>query len=187
MFKLLTKGLSFNKKEAINQPKKNEVDSEQKPTSFSKNLDFFNVEKDKHIVLQTEKKVPVDIVEDPVKSIQLVDLSTKLQVKTFRKTNKISVEGTDVPFPVQTFENLNLKQFILKNMTEFKLPTPIQMQAIPIVLKERDILACAPTGSGKTLAFAIPILHMLAKPQKGGFRAVIISPTRELAQQVIIF
>lgn len=51
-------------------------------------------------------------------------------------------------------------------------------------LANRDILACAPTGSGKTLAFSIPILHHLKAPQKGGFRAVIVSPTRELAQQI---
>lgn len=45
-------------------------------------------------------------------------------------------------------------------------------------------MACAPTGSGKTLAFACPILHALGDPQKVGYRAIIVSPTRELAQQI---
>jgi ATP-dependent RNA helicase DDX52/ROK1 len=59
------------------------------------------------------------------------------------------------------------------------------MQSIPIIMHSRDILACAPTGSGKTLAFSIPILHDLKKPEKSvGFRALIISPTRELAHQI---
>lgn len=51
-------------------------------------------------------------------------------------------------------------------------------------MHNRDVIACAPTGSGKTLAFSIPILHDLKSPEKGGFRALILSPTRELAQQI---
>ena len=65
----------------------------------------------------------------------------------------------------------------------YTTPTPIQMQAIPLMLKKREILACAPTGSGKTAAFLVPIIHWLGSPQKKGFRAVIVSPTRELANQ----
>lgn len=57
------------------------------------------------------------------------------------------------------------------------------MQAIPLMLKERQVLACAPTGSGKTAAFLIPIIHHLKRPRNKGFRAVVVSPTRELATQ----
>lgn len=49
----------------------------------------------------------------------------------------------------------------------------------------REVLACAPTGSGKTLAFCLPLLAHLQQPANRGFRAVIISPTRELASQVL--
>lgn len=52
------------------------------------------------------------------------------------------------------------------------------------MLKGRDLMAMAPTGSGKTLAYIIPMLHDLKGPEKIGYRALIISPTRELAQQV---
>lgn len=52
------------------------------------------------------------------------------------------------------------------------------------MLKGRDLMAMAPTGSGKTLAYIMPILHDLKGPEKIGYRALIISPTRELAQQV---
>jgi hypothetical protein len=57
------------------------------------------------------------------------------------------------------------------------------MQAIPLMLMKRELLACAPTGSGKTAAFLVPIIHCLGSPQRKGFRAVIVSPTRELANQ----
>jgi len=82
----------------------------------------------------------------------------------------------------QTF---NLKEELINNIRArgYEAPTPIQMQAIPLMMKRREILACAPTGSGKTAAFLVPVIHALGGPQKKGFRAVIVSPTRELANQ----
>jgi ATP-dependent RNA helicase RhlE len=90
-----------------------------------------------------------------------------------------------------TFENLNLIEPILRALkTEgYTTPTPIQQQAIPIVLKHRDLLGCAQTGTGKTAAFAIPILQHLYqdrqqhKEQKA-IKALILTPTRELAIQI---
>ncbi|WP_299824046.1 DEAD/DEAH box helicase [uncultured Pontibacter sp.] len=88
-----------------------------------------------------------------------------------------------------TFENLNLIEPILKALkTEgYTTPTPIQAQAIPYILQQRDILGCAQTGTGKTAAFSIPILQLLhAQPQNGPkkIRALILTPTRELAIQI---
>ena len=88
-----------------------------------------------------------------------------------------------------TFENLNLIEPILKALkTEgYTKPTPIQAQAIPYILEKRDILGCAQTGTGKTAAFSIPILQLLhAQPQNGPrkIRALILTPTRELAIQI---
>ena len=62
--------------------------------------------------------------------------------------------------------------------------TPIQDQAIPLILNDKDLLACAQTGTGKTAAFVIPMLHLLAERKTTGVRAVIICPTRELAVQI---
>ena len=63
--------------------------------------------------------------------------------------------------------------------------TPIQVQAIPLVMGGRDLIACAQTGTGKTAAFLIPVLHhILSSPPKAGIRALIIVPTRELAMQI---
>jgi superfamily II DNA/RNA helicase len=69
---------------------------------------------------------------------------------------------------------------------QFTVPTPIQQQSIPLVLKRFDLLATAQTGTGKTAAFMLPILHQLLKEpeQNGQVRALILAPTRELAQQV---
>jgi ATP-dependent RNA helicase RhlE len=85
------------------------------------------------------------------------------------------------------FKDLNLVEPILKALNEqgYNNPTPIQAQAIPLLLSGRDLLGCAQTGTGKTAAFAIPILQTLSKKTSTrGIKAVILTPTRELAIQV---
>ncbi len=68
----------------------------------------------------------------------------------------------------------------------YTIPTPIQQQAIPLVLQRKDLLGCAQTGTGKTAAFAIPILQILheQKPMAPGIKVLILTPTRELAIQI---
>jgi ATP-dependent RNA helicase RhlE len=92
-----------------------------------------------------------------------------------------------------TFDELKLAPAILKAVREqgYEIPTPIQAQAIPAVLEGHDLLAGAQTGTGKTAAFTLPMLHKLtmarsAKNKFGGFgiRALVLTPTRELAAQV---
>jgi ATP-dependent RNA helicase RhlE len=89
------------------------------------------------------------------------------------------------------FENLNLIEPVLKALrTEgYTNPTPIQEKAIPVILQRKDLLGCAQTGTGKTAAFAIPILQILHAEQnqitaKKSIRALILTPTRELAIQI---
>uniref|UniRef100_A0A667Y8G4 Probable ATP-dependent RNA helicase DDX52 n=1 Tax=Myripristis murdjan TaxID=586833 RepID=A0A667Y8G4_9TELE len=111
------------------------------------------------------------------------------KVNRIRAKNRINVHGCDVPDPVCTFDELQadygLHPRLLHNLRDAGLnsPTAIQMQAIPLMMHGRELLACAPTGSGKTLAFCLPLLAHLKQPANRGFRAVIISPTRELASQ----
>jgi ATP-dependent RNA helicase RhlE len=90
-----------------------------------------------------------------------------------------------------TFNNLGLIQPILEALEEkgYTQPTPIQEQAIPILLKRRDLLGCAQTGTGKTAAFAIPIIQLIEqnKDDQAGKRkvkALVVTPTRELAIQI---
>jgi ATP-dependent RNA helicase RhlE len=85
------------------------------------------------------------------------------------------------------FTALKLHPDLLRGIRElgFTRPTPIQADAIPPALEGRDVLACAQTGSGKTAAFLLPILHrLLAKPRRTT-RALIVTPTRELAAQIL--
>ena len=91
------------------------------------------------------------------------------------------------------FDELNLAPAILKAVREqgYEIPTPIQAQAIPAVLQGQDLLAGAQTGTGKTAAFMLPILHKLSMNRSvqnrfggTGIRALILTPTRELAAQV---
>jgi ATP-dependent RNA helicase RhlE len=88
------------------------------------------------------------------------------------------------------FESLNIIEPILKSLKEegYTIPTPIQVQAIPIVLQGTDLIGCAQTGTGKTAAFAVPILQLLSKnksfDRKKKIRSLIITPTRELAIQI---
>lgn len=90
-----------------------------------------------------------------------------------------------------SFEKLNLIAPILKALqTEgYTNPTPIQEQAIPVILQKKDLLGCAQTGTGKTAAFAIPILQILygeklSVPGTRKIRTLILTPTRELAVQI---
>jgi ATP-dependent RNA helicase RhlE len=88
------------------------------------------------------------------------------------------------------FHSLNIIEPILKSLQEegYTTPTPVQEQAIPIVLQGTDLLGCAQTGTGKTAAFAIPILQLLganhANEKRRKIRSLIVTPTRELAIQI---
>ncbi len=87
-----------------------------------------------------------------------------------------------------SFETLGLAPELLRAVTEhgYTQPTPIQLQAIPMVLAGHDLLAAAQTGTGKTAAFTLPLLNMLSKVQHHGKtpRVLVLVPTRELAAQV---
>ena len=85
------------------------------------------------------------------------------------------------------FSSIKLHPSLQKGLKElgFQRPTPIQAEAIPAALEGRDILACAMTGSGKTAAFVLPILHQLIDRSRGKTRALVVTPTRELAAQIL--
>ncbi|MCA8962866.1 MAG: DEAD/DEAH box helicase, partial [Planctomycetes bacterium] len=87
-----------------------------------------------------------------------------------------------------SFETLDLTPPILRALDEegYDSPTPIQQQAIPVVLDGRDLLALAQTGTGKTAAFSVPLLEILAEERvaQRPLRALVLTPTRELALQV---
>ncbi|XP_058800275.1 probable ATP-dependent RNA helicase DDX52 [Phymastichus coffea] len=161
--------------------KHDDNDENEKPKNVLTLLDGISAVEDGTIIRPKKKS-----------KIMTEDKKLKLEqekINQYRNQHHISVTGSHVPVPIKSFEELfeiyNVKSDILQNMKNcgYTEPTPIQMQAMPVMLQGRQILACAPTGSGKTAAFLLPIIHHLIGPQKKGFRAVIISPTRELAKQ----
>ena len=143
-----------------------------------------------------EDRAPVVHTRDPFEEANVI-----------RKAHRIRVAGLAPPMPLRGFnglqENFDAPRRLMDNLlTEgFGEPTPIQRQAIPVLLKRREVLAVAPTGSGKTLAFLIPIImhvHSIRKnslpekkgdqdgnddPERGGIAATVVSPTKELSTQ----
>lgn len=86
-----------------------------------------------------------------------------------------------------TFQELKLSPALLRAIDAqgYQIPTPIQQKTIPALLEGRDMIGCAQTGTGKTAAFALPILQNLSAFKGHGIRALILTPTRELAIQIL--
>jgi ATP-dependent RNA helicase RhlE len=84
------------------------------------------------------------------------------------------------------FHTFNFHHQVAAGVTaaRYLTPTPIQAQAIPLVMQGRDVVGLAHTGTGKTAAFVLPILHRLIQGRRGRVRALVIAPTRELAEQI---
>lgn len=129
---------------------------------------------------------------NPSQTTKLVQTKTQSSGEkiNLRKRHKIRVKGFDVEDPIDTLSGMKEKfpiilKSILKHLDDSGItaPTPIQMQCIPLLLQRRSVLSCAPTGSGKTMCFVLPILSHLKNSEKGSFRALVLSPTRELAHQ----
>ncbi|TFY82972.1 hypothetical protein EWM64_g1039 [Hericium alpestre] len=113
--------------------------------------------------------------------------------RIFREDFSIAARGGNIPHPLRSWEESTIPKEILKVVEEvgYKEPSPIQRQAIPVGLQNRDIIGIAETGSGKTAAFVIPMLTFISKlpPFTDEIRhlgpyALIMAPTRELAQQI---
>lgn len=111
-------------------------------------------------------------------------------VRVYRESREITVKGKDVPNPNQAFEEGNFPEFVVQEIMKqgFSEPTPIQAQGWPIALSGRDMVGIAQTGSGKTLAYMLPAaVHISNQPQLSrgdGPIALVLAPTRELAQQI---
>jgi len=87
---------------------------------------------------------------------------------------------------ISNFTAFNLNEALTDGLTSmgFKQPTPVQQQAIPLILKDQDIIACAQTGTGKTAAYLLPVMHKIMQSENGNINTLILAPTRELAQQI---
>ncbi|XP_059136776.1 probable ATP-dependent RNA helicase DDX59 [Peromyscus eremicus] len=107
------------------------------------------------------------------------------QIETLKQQLGISVQGQEVARPIIDFEHCGFPETLNQNLKKsgYEVPTPIQMQMIPVGLLGRDILASADTGSGKTAAFLLPVIIRALFEDKTP-SALILTPTRELAIQI---
>lgn len=212
IFRVLTRGASVKKANGQNGSQSSDFsmarhDSKTKERSslkeeqkLTKELDFF---RNKKLISKVSAKREEDHMEDgevtnDAESEDEEDeapetISNEAQATKLRKSYKGKISGQELPLPIGSFEDLISRfQFdkrLLNNLVEndFTEPTPIQCEAIPIALKERDLVACAPTGSGKTLAFLIPLIQQIIDDRKTtGLKGLIISPTKELANQIFL-
>ncbi|KRY59302.1 putative ATP-dependent RNA helicase DDX52 [Trichinella britovi] len=132
------------------------------------------------------------ILSETVDTVFPKSSSKEQSVQEIRRKHRIFVFGDDIPPPCCSFEELYalLVPKLVQNVKalNFCAPTPIQMQAIPILLAGREVMASAPTGSGKTLAFLIPAVNFLLTEceSENILRILIIEPTYELSKQVYL-
>lgn len=146
---------------------------------------------------------------DPLVSNKLTDLSTlpkfeksfykenaevaqrsPPEVDAFRRKHQMAVTGSDVPKPVETFDEAGFPRYVMDEVKAqgFPAPTAIQSQGWPMALSGRDVVGIAETGSGKTLTYCLPaIVHINAQPLLApgdGPIVLVLAPTRELAVQI---
>jgi len=115
---------------------------------------------------------------------------SEYHVKNYREVRDIIVKGNNVPYPNETFEEGNFPDYVMSEIMKqgFSEPTAIQSQGWPIAMSGRDLVGIAQTGSGKTLAYMLPAtihINNQQRAQRGdGPIALVLAPTRELAQQI---
>ncbi|CCH40885.1 ATP-dependent RNA helicase [Wickerhamomyces ciferrii] len=200
IFRVLSRGASLKKSKDIVTDYALPSVKQSLNKDVEKEIDFFRTKKFSNLakseqdsqkeeeINQTHAKIEDEHNEPPPPKITNED-----EARLLRKSYRANVTGNDIPLPIGSFEDLisrfKLDQQLLTNLIDsgFTEPTPIQSESLPITLFDRDVLACAPTGSGKTLAFIIPLIQQLInsnKQKNSGLRGLIISPTKELAQQI---
>ncbi|KAH8372192.1 hypothetical protein KR093_010544 [Drosophila rubida] len=200
IFRQLTAGVRFSKKRPVFNPKKAQIIAKEelpKPAKVAKLVEEDTATKQFRLLADNiggnnaTDKPKRKKAKKQLSPEQLEQQQREEQVLAIRKEHSITVLGKDVPAPITSFNELDAVEYKLlprlkENILSFgyEQPTPIQMQALPVLLKDRALMACAPTGSGKTLAFLTPIINGLRSHRTTGLRALVLAPTRELAQQI---
>lgn len=162
----------------------------------SADLDFSDIENPKDEVSDDEEQKPPTKKQKVSKSAPKQDVMPSMELSDDEDESKKDTNDIAAYFAVNnpnakkakngTFAAFGLSKFILANITKkgYRQPTPIQRKTIPLIMENRDVVGMARTGSGKTAAFTLPLIEKLkAHATKRGVRAVILSPSRELALQ----
>ncbi|QDZ25202.1 DEAD-box ATP-dependent RNA helicase [Chloropicon primus] len=136
-----------------------------------------------------------DIDSDKHWSEKALEKMTERDWRIFREDHNISYKGVRIPKPFRSWDDAGrlIQDNIMQAVRDsgYKKPSPIQMAAMPIGLQQRDVIGVAETGSGKTCAFVLPMLAYISKQPPmtesrvaDGPYAIVLAPTRELAQQI---
>ncbi|CAG9797661.1 unnamed protein product [Chironomus riparius] len=152
-------------------------------------------------IKQEESDVEIQEINPKVKrkklSAEYVKQKENERVNKIRKENHINVKGdNEKETPIESFDELfsrfTIDETLKSNLLSlnYKKPSVVQMQVVPLMLRKKQVKVCAQTGSGKTLAFIIPLIQNLIEmrnknPKSDEILAVILLPTRELAQQIL--
>lgn len=210
IFRVLTRGAAIKKGShtqknsdpvdfANNVSTKDSVKREE--NKINRELDFFRNKKHAKIEERSSKsllengtsKDDEDEESDIENEIPEPIITNAEEAKILRKSYQGNVTGSDIPLPIGSFEDLisrfKFNKKLLSNLIDnnFTEPTAIQSESIPIIMNDNDLIACSPTGSGKTLAFLIPVLQkIIDNKNSNGLQCLIISPTKELANQIFI-
>ncbi|XP_031485876.1 DEAD-box ATP-dependent RNA helicase 24 isoform X1 [Nymphaea colorata] len=181
-------------------------DSDEEVYAAAKAVDAGLVEydSDDNVVLVDKKKIePIAALDhssieyepfnkDFYEEKESISGMSEQEVAAYRQSLAIRVSGFDVCRPIKQFEDCGFSPPLMNAIGKqgYQKPTPIQCQALPIVLSGSDIIGIAKTGSGKTAAFVLPmIVHIMDQPElskEEGPIGVICAPTRELAQQIYL-
>ncbi|KAL0844252.1 hypothetical protein Bca101_017498 [Brassica carinata] len=141
---------------------------------------------------ETRDERPEDAFDKHWSDKRLDEMSER-DWRIFKEDFNISYKGSKIPPPMRSWEESKLSSELLKAVERagYKEPRPIQMAAIPLGLQQRDVIGVAKTGSGKTHAFVLPMLAYISRlppmseeNQTEGPYAVVMAPSRELAQQI---
>ena len=131
--------------------------------------------------------------EEPEEDLFQHGVSSGINFSSYANID-VKISGGEVVDKIDSFNDAHLHSVVLENIrrSNYTMPTPVQKHAIPNILAQRDMMACAQTGSGKTAAFLIPVINRLLEDRTKAERvkvaqapqAIVISPTRELAIQI---
>ncbi|KAG9074130.1 RNA-dependent ATPase rok1, partial [Ceratobasidium sp. 370] len=173
------------------------------PGQLPPELDFFKYAKAAPGGSTTAPPVPVDDTgenqDEEASSIKGKKRKREGEDPSPQPKHRVTASGQNVPAPIAEFEELfaryNLPKRLIQNLGNYgySAPTGIQAHGIPVLLEHRHLIAISPTGTGKTMSYLLPIFSLLQAPLSSkscppnagkGVRAVIVSPTRELAGQI---
>ena len=193
LFKKLCVGARFSQSDRILEKKilKSKIEctnSTITEVNLPDELNFFAKSKDTSNTSLNKNTRNIPKIKIPTKPLFKNDTAKHV----FCKKKSIKVYGSEIPTPVRKFVDLARPEYgvqleLIGKIMEsaFTRPTPVQMQATPVLLAGRDAFIIAPTGSGKTLVFVLALITKLLSKGSNhlGIQAIVISPTRELAQQ----